>query len=483
MADEKLSTFETTFTESSETFNTTFDSGTVTGGYVYTPFVSDQGVISWTNNGGLDNPASKNIMGPTGATGETGPAGANGKDGKDGEDGATGMPGTDGSNGTDGSDGADGKSHFDIFVEQGLGTTMEEYQMYYKGDPLEWDDLTQEQKDSLVGPAGATGNTGATGADGFSPTITVITNTDTEYVLEITEAGKVIVTPNLMGPKGDTGGTTGGAISTIKVNGVEQPITDGIVNLLISSSGTSQITCPVTPDENGYVDLADLLTACGDPVTWEMLDNTCLLYMTQKDEALQDTIVGFASIIAYNKTSDTAGTIQLKVTYVATKEEAGSGSGDVTVYSNEFEVISDVFDVAVGTATVVPLLDDVDESYFNTPMIATTDGTSVAWLNLIIMDGEYYARNISSELNITGAYLVAKRNQSVQGLQGEQGETGPAGADGQDGADGVDGQDGRDGTDGGFYSFSIEDGNLILSYATEEEPDFEIVDGNLIVNF
>ena len=56
-----------------------------TGPY-FTPSVSAEGVISWSNNGGLDNPASISIKGPqgdtgakgdTGAQGDTGPAGPN----------------------------------------------------------------------------------------------------------------------------------------------------------------------------------------------------------------------------------------------------------------------------------------------------------------------------------------------------------------------------------------------------------------------
>lgn len=35
-----------------------------TGGYVFTPSVSQDGVISWTNDGGLPNPSSVNIKGP-----------------------------------------------------------------------------------------------------------------------------------------------------------------------------------------------------------------------------------------------------------------------------------------------------------------------------------------------------------------------------------------------------------------------------------
>lgn len=44
-------------------------------GATFTPSVSSAGVISWTNDGGLPNPDSVNIKGPTGQTGPAGPAG------------------------------------------------------------------------------------------------------------------------------------------------------------------------------------------------------------------------------------------------------------------------------------------------------------------------------------------------------------------------------------------------------------------------
>ncbi len=52
-----------------------------TGPY-FTPSVSSEGVISWSNNGGLTNPSSVNIRGPRG---ESGAAGAQGPSGSDGE--------------------------------------------------------------------------------------------------------------------------------------------------------------------------------------------------------------------------------------------------------------------------------------------------------------------------------------------------------------------------------------------------------------
>lgn len=44
-------------------------------GATFTPHVDGNGNLSWTNDGGMDNPATQNIRGAAGAKGETGPAG------------------------------------------------------------------------------------------------------------------------------------------------------------------------------------------------------------------------------------------------------------------------------------------------------------------------------------------------------------------------------------------------------------------------
>ena len=47
-------------------------------GYYFTPAVSSDGALSWTNNGGLTNPVTVNIKGPKGDAGDTGPQGPTG---------------------------------------------------------------------------------------------------------------------------------------------------------------------------------------------------------------------------------------------------------------------------------------------------------------------------------------------------------------------------------------------------------------------
>lgn len=50
-------------------------------GVTFTPSVSSDGVLSWTNDGGLPNPAPVNIKGAPGTPGTPGTAGADGEDG------------------------------------------------------------------------------------------------------------------------------------------------------------------------------------------------------------------------------------------------------------------------------------------------------------------------------------------------------------------------------------------------------------------
>lgn len=114
--------FTTTFSQTSKSFGTNMgNTQNVTEllrGATFTPSVSEDGIISWTNDGGLSNPSSVNIKGAKGDKGDTGANGApgadgrNGADGKDGKDGYTPIKGVDyfdGKNGKDGENGKDGR--------------------------------------------------------------------------------------------------------------------------------------------------------------------------------------------------------------------------------------------------------------------------------------------------------------------------------------------------------------------------------------
>ena len=65
-------------------------------GITFAPTVSEAGMISWTNDGGLANPAPVDIKGPQGIMGPIGPQGPQGEKGETGETGAQGPQGEPG---------------------------------------------------------------------------------------------------------------------------------------------------------------------------------------------------------------------------------------------------------------------------------------------------------------------------------------------------------------------------------------------------
>lgn len=71
------------------------------GGVTFTPALDQYGNLSWTNNGGLENPSTVNIKGPAGATGPTGPTGPAGPTGPTGPQGPRGLTGPQGPSGSD----------------------------------------------------------------------------------------------------------------------------------------------------------------------------------------------------------------------------------------------------------------------------------------------------------------------------------------------------------------------------------------------
>lgn len=108
-------------------------------GVIFTPNVDEGGNLTWTNDGGLENPEPVNIRGPQGAQGETGPQGEPGKDG------ATGSPGAAGKNGA-------------IFIPS-----------ISESGVLSWENdsgLDNPAPVNIMGPQGVQGDKGA---DGKSP--------------------------------------------------------------------------------------------------------------------------------------------------------------------------------------------------------------------------------------------------------------------------------------------------------------------------
>ena len=135
------------------TFNLVHDGQ---NGATFTPNVSEDGVLSWTNDRELENPAPVNVKGPQGEKGEKGAQGPQGIQGTQGVQGPQGLqgekgdPGKDGANGKDGKDGADGTP----CTHQWSGTTL--YVTSASGT----------SSSNLRGPQGEKGERGADGSQG-----------------------------------------------------------------------------------------------------------------------------------------------------------------------------------------------------------------------------------------------------------------------------------------------------------------------------
>lgn len=176
---EKDMTFAVQVSEGNESFNA--DMGEIhilhdgQNGATFTPSVSEDGVISWTNDRDLDNPQPVNIRG------------TDGKDGKDGVDGYIPVKGIDYFDGVDGKDGKDGKDGYtpvkgvDYFDgkkgdqgERGLpGEAGTPCTHRWSGTTLYVTSASGTSSANLKGDTGATGTAGQPGADGFSPTVAV----------------------------------------------------------------------------------------------------------------------------------------------------------------------------------------------------------------------------------------------------------------------------------------------------------------------
>lgn len=143
------------------------DNGTIQGpsgekgdtGTVFTPHMDNDGNLSWTNDGELENPATVNLKGPQGDAFKY-------KDFT--EEQLANLKGEKGNPFT-----------YDDFTEEQLAALKGE-----KGDAFTYEDFTEEQLAALVGPKGDPGNsiqsitrTAGTGAPGTTDTYT-ITYTD-----------------------------------------------------------------------------------------------------------------------------------------------------------------------------------------------------------------------------------------------------------------------------------------------------------------
>lgn len=144
----KNETFGASFEQTDSTFDADFSNvgGGQDGkdGVTFIPFVSQEGVISWTNNGNLPNPAPVNIKGAKGDKGDRGERGERGLQGVQGERGADGARGE---KGIDGIPATHKWSGTTLYITSASGTSSA----------------------NLKGDKGDKGDAGANGKDGYTP--------------------------------------------------------------------------------------------------------------------------------------------------------------------------------------------------------------------------------------------------------------------------------------------------------------------------
>ncbi len=217
------------------------DIGKGVNGTTYTPSVSAAGEISWTNDGGKDNPEPVNIKGPKG---DTGPQGT---PGKDGERGPQGEPGKDGAAGPQGEEGP-------------------------KGD---------------TGPPGAQGPTGAPGPAGADGKDYVLTDTDKTDIATKVEIQDGSVTTNKLAD----GVVTGDKVSSLAIEAKHiKPRTITGMRLALKTVTENLLSDELQTKLTSWV--GTLAQAAGDAVTlheWWNISEFCP-YVLNVDYDTQGTI-------------------------------------------------------------------------------------------------------------------------------------------------------------------------------------------------
>ncbi len=182
------------------------DIGKGVNGTTYTPSVSAAGEISWTNDGGKDNPEPVNIKGPKG---DTGPQGTPGKDGERGPQGEPGKDGAAGPQGPQGEPGAEGPQG----PKGDIGAQGEQGEQGPKGDTGAQGPQGEQGPKGDTGPQGEQGpkgDPGPAGADGKDYVLTDTDKTDIAAKVEIPDGS---VTTNKLAD----GVVTGDKVSSLAI--------------------------------------------------------------------------------------------------------------------------------------------------------------------------------------------------------------------------------------------------------------------------
>lgn len=169
-------------------------------GYTFLPSINEEGVLSWTNNGGLKNPDPRNVVGPAGETGEQG---------EKGDDGFSPIITVDDSSSKVYKITIQDATHtedVEIKKEGAQGPAGPKGDKGDKGDQGEVGPQGAKGDTGAQGPQGIKGDKGDNGTDGFSPII-FETATPTGYNITITDRTHTSTISLVNGAKGDKGDT------------------------------------------------------------------------------------------------------------------------------------------------------------------------------------------------------------------------------------------------------------------------------------
>ena len=262
-------------------------------GTTYTPSVSTDGVLSWTNDGGKTNPAAVNIKGPKGdqgVKGDTGDTGPQGETGPQGPKGDTGPQGPQGEQGPAGPVNIPNTTK--LLKGDGSGGMSEavEGEDYIASAPVSSVngktgnvELTADDVGALPAPetmsknkwfkTDANGNialsdlpSASTGAKGITYLVDSYTRTDTDKAATpkaLNEVYKKI--PAITQTLGESTEKVpsekavsdaladAGAITAIKVNGEEQQISDNTVDIIVPIIMVNEAEIPIADDNAVHI--------------------------------------------------------------------------------------------------------------------------------------------------------------------------------------------------------------------------------------
>ena len=256
------------------------DIGKGVNGTTYTPSVSVAGEISWTNDGGKDNPEPVNIKGPKG---DTGPQGAPGKDGERGPQGEPGKDGAAGPQGPQGEPGAEGPQG----PKGDIGAQGEQGEQGPKGDTGAQGPQGEQGPKGDTGPQGEQGpkgDPGPAGADGKDYVLTDTDKTDIAAKVEIPDGS---VTTNKLAD----GAVTGDKVSSLAIEAKHiKPRTITGMRLALKTVTENLLSDELQAKLTSWV--RTLAQAAGDAVTlheWWNISEFCP-YVLNVDYDIQGTI-------------------------------------------------------------------------------------------------------------------------------------------------------------------------------------------------